>query len=499
VPGAFEGPRRIGGGAVSRELATWIERHALFFAALLMIASVILTTSPSHLNQDAWLALADGRYVAEHGIPHHDTLAVLTRGARWIDQQWLGQLTIYGVYRLGGLALYSVLYVSVTVGALGAAIWASRRLGGSEAHVMWALPLAAFLYFAGSGNIRAQGFAYPLFVATLLILAREARGRGGRGLYLLFPLLIVWANLHGSAILGCGLALLCGVSVLVSGPRRAECPRMRRRALALIVGAPVCLLVTPYGLSTVGYYRATLANPAFKALVTEWQPITSVMILAVPFFIVAFASVWVLARVRFSARLFDALALLVLIAAAISAERNVTWFALAVVVLLPPLLGEVAKPRPQAARRPRMNIALVGICAAWLGVSVTLVALKPAAWFQRDYSERALSTVGSLAREHPDVKIYADARFADWLLWRDPALTGRIAFDSRLELLTEAQMRRVATIAEIRAPGEPALLDPYRLLVMDTADPTSLRILSQPGTHVLVRGERIAVASRSRG
>ena len=62
--------------------------------------------SPScllHLTQDSWLALIGGRDVAAHGIPHQDTLFVITHGARWIDQQWLAQLVIYDLYKAGGL------------------------------------------------------------------------------------------------------------------------------------------------------------------------------------------------------------------------------------------------------------------------------------------------------------------------------------------------------------------------------------------------------------
>jgi hypothetical protein len=42
-----------------------------------------------------------GREVAQHGLPHHDSLTLWTLGARWIDQQWLGQLFYYGLARRG--------------------------------------------------------------------------------------------------------------------------------------------------------------------------------------------------------------------------------------------------------------------------------------------------------------------------------------------------------------------------------------------------------------
>jgi hypothetical protein len=481
----------------ARGAIAWIERQALFVAGLAAVAGVSLGTAPLHMNQDGWLALVDGRYVAQHGIPHSDTLAVLTHGARWIDQQWLAQLAIYGLHQLGGLALYSIVYAALTVGALAMAIVAARRLSGSETHVVWVLPVAAFLYFAASFQIRTQGFAYPLFVAVLWLLAAEIRAPSRRRVYLVFPLLVLWGNLHGSASLGAGLVALYGVTLLVEDLRAGPPWRVRGRGVALMIGAPLCLLATPYGISGLTYYRETLMNPEFKALVTEWRPITSIYLLAVPFFVAAFATVWALGFSRGRVRLFEALALLVLIAAAISAVRNVTWFALAAIMLLPSMLSTIAPPRTPAPRRRRLNLTLVGASAAFLLLSLITVATKPSSWFESGYNARALSQVTAVVHRQPGVHIYADGHFADWLLWHDPSLAGHIAYDSRLELLTSTQLREVANLTEIRAPGAHDPLAGYDLLVLETTDAASRLLLDQPGTHAILRGHGVTVATRS--
>jgi hypothetical protein len=482
----------------ARGALSWLERQALFVAGLATAASVILAEVPSHINQDGWLALLDGRYIAQQGIPHTDTLAVLTHGARWIDQQWLAQVAIYGLNQLGGLPLYSIVYVALTVGSCGIAIVAAHRLGGSEAHVTWVLPVA-LLYFAGAVEIRTQGFAYPLFVGTLWLLASETRAPSRRRVYLVFPLLIVWGNLHGSASLGAGLAALFGASQLVEGLRRARPWRASRRGLAFMIGAPLCLLVTPYGISVLTYYRETLLNPAFKTLVVEWQPVTAFAVLAIPFFIAAFATAWVLWRGRGRANLFEALTLLVLIAAAILAVRNITWFALAAIMLLPSTLATIAARRPAAPRRRRLNLTLVGASAICLFAAMTTVATKPSSWFESGYDARALGQVAAAVRRQPGVRIYADGHFADWLLWHDPSLTGQIAYDSRFELLTSTQLRELTSVTAVRTPGARSILAGYGLLVLETPGRASRMLLDQPGTHVIVRGHGVTVATRSAG
>ena len=476
----------------------WLERHALFIAGLAAVTAAILGTLRLHVNQDAWLALVDGRYLADYGIPHHDTLTVITHGAAWIDQQWLAQLAIYGVYRVGGLALYGIVYVGLTVAAMGLALAAARRLGGRDVHVLWVLPLAAFLFFAGSFEVRTQGFAYPLFVGVLWLLAADARAPSRRRVYLVLPLLILWSNLHGSAIIGAGLAVLYGLSLIVEELRTQRRLRVPRRAIAMVVGAPLCLLVTPYGIQGVTYYRQTLMNPVFKALVTEWRPITSAAVLAIPFFVAAFATVWILGQSRSRARLFEALTLLMLIAAGISAIRNVTWFALAALVLLPSTLSAIVPARPAAPRRRRLNLTLVGATLVVLLGSVISVAAKPQSWFEHGYDTRALGAVAAQVHKHPGARIFADIHFGDWLLWHEPDLAGRVAYDARLELLTTTQLRKLTTLTEIQPPNTPDLLAGYGLFVLDRTDASNVKLmLVRTGAHIVWQGRGIAVAARS--
>ncbi len=71
-------------------------------------------------------------------------------------------------------------------------------------------------------SIRTQGFAYPLFVATLWLLASEVRSPvRRRRVYWVFPMLVLWGNLHGSVTLGAGLAVLYGLVLLIGNLRRS--------------------------------------------------------------------------------------------------------------------------------------------------------------------------------------------------------------------------------------------------------------------------------------
>jgi hypothetical protein len=77
--------------------------------------------------------------------------------------------------------------------------------------------------------------------------------------------LVLWANLHGSVVLGAFLTALYG-TVLLIGDRHANA----LKGTALLALAPFAVLCSPYGLSLVGYYRHLLINPPFGRLVSEW-------------------------------------------------------------------------------------------------------------------------------------------------------------------------------------------------------------------------------------
>ncbi len=487
--------------SVAARMCGWLEARALFIAAVAAVTVISFASIPAHLSQDGWLALVAGRIIAHHGIPYHDYLTVMAYGVRWHDQQWLAQLLMYGLYSLGGLALLTVLYVLITGAAFAMAIAAARRLGADDRHIVAMLPLGAFFYLATAVSIRTQGFAYPLFVGVLWLLASELR-RPTRRAYLAFPMLIVWGNLHGSATLGAGIACLYGACVLGAGVAVRPAKRWRglldARGLAFLICSPLCLLVTPYGLSIIDYYRATLFNPEFGKLISEWQPVTAYMVLAVPLLLVIVGIVWALGRSGRRTPVWHQLALIVLALGAIDAVRNITWFGLAMVVLMPATLTHVFPPKPAAPRRYRLNLTLAG---ASIGLTVIVAAAtlaRPASWFESTYPTRAVSVVRSIVARQPHAKIFADVRFADWLVWHDPALAGHIAYDTSFENLSLQQLEMLNRLGEPLAPGQRDPLAPYSVLVLYPQNrATNHELVSRTRARVILRSKRVLIATKT--
>jgi hypothetical protein len=359
-------------------------------------------------------------------------------------------------------------------------------------------------------SIRTQGLAYPLFVTTLWLLASDLRSPVRlRRTYWVLPMLALWGNLHGSVTLGAGLAVLYGLVLLGGGVRRDGLRGLiDARALTFIVVSPLALLATPYGTAMFHYYSVTLLNPQFSRMVTEWKPIMSVPVLAAPLFAVIALTVVAVARTVARARagrgdrpaLFDVLALLALAIGAVMAVRNVTWFGLALVVLLPRVITQMKGGAAAPLRRARSN-RLVAIASLLLAALMTFAILgRPTTWFTSTYPAKSITTLRVLIQRHPQTRILADVRYADWLIWEDPKLfSGRVAYDTSFELLTPTELSAIADLAA-KTRSARRLVDRFGVWMLYPENHSVNRILlHRPGVHVVARSHSVIIATNRAG
>jgi hypothetical protein len=466
-------------------------RDTLLGVVLGFVACALLFGARSIFHQDSWLALLAGREIWNSGIPHHDTLTALTLGRQWVDQQWLSQLTVYALYRLGGLALVSVVHITLVVGSMAAAVAIGRRRGTSTSTMLLILVVGTILVLLPSLAVRTQPYAYPLFIAVVYLLSSDSRAPS-RAVFWTLPLLILWANVHGSAALGAGLVSLRGLTILFGRQERER----RAEGALLTVLAPLCLLVTPYGLDAVSYYKDTLFNPQFNSLVAEWRPVTDVKPAAVAYFALTGLAVWSMGRNPGRMTLWERLALLVLFAGGILALRNVVWVELSLLMLPAIVLGSRSDEGPV---RPRVNQLLaVGMAAAVLAALVIDVA-RSNHEFEKGYPQGVLRAVSSANDATPDLKVFADVAYADWLLWRLPELKGRVAFDARLELLHAEELKRLARALTATGIDWKVPVRGYRLVVLtpDQVKYAARGFKAEPGRRILFEDDDGLVILRS--
>jgi hypothetical protein len=418
-----------------------LERDALSIAVVAAWTSLLALSMPKLIVQDTWLAFVDGRLIAHHGLPHVDTLTFWSLGNRWTDQQWGAHLALYELAQHGGVRVAVLVGMLCVVTALAIAAVATRKLGASprSAAIGLLLPLVGAPWLT---QVRTQSLALVPFVFMYALLALDARNPGRRVL-LVLPLLVVWANLHGSVALAAGLVALYGITLL----RHAHA---RRRALLLVVGAPLCLLASPYGLDLVAYYRLMLLHPPLADFVQEWRPPTVGAITAL-FFLSAFAMTALWSRHQRVLTSFERWALALLLVGALTVVRNAVWFELAAAVSFPRLLDAAwpSSVAPLAVRRINLVVGSVATIAAVVVVATHFA--RPSAWFERDRTPAAAAAVAAAAG--PRGVVLADDEHADWLLWQQPSLEGRVAYDVRFELFARRELVQISRLQQGAPPA----------------------------------------------
>ena len=432
-----------------------LEREGLLVVVCGALTAFWAFSAPYWLEADSWLTLLGGREIHARGIPRTDELAVLTHGQQWVDQQWLAQLFFWNLTRLGGIRLDLLVTVALLVAPLVLAVRFARRRGASPISIvpfvaLSALPLTSFLH--------AQLFSQLLFVVLLALLARESR-EPSRRVFLAFPLLVLWANLHGAVVVGAALVALLGACELAA---RRRSPR----AAALLVAPWLCLVATPYGLDTLGYYKATIANPVLRQTVTEWMSPTFTGRHGILLFLLACAGVALVVKRPRDLTRFELAALLLTLAGAMLAVRSIAWFAYACLMLLPPLREATRKPAATGHEPNRLHALPAFVMAAVAVGAIAAIALAPTSKLTRHWPPEAAAAVRQVTSEDPNARVLAANRYGDWLLYELPELRGRIAFDGRWELLKTEQARQVFDYFWQVGDWE-SLSDGYRVIVLD--------------------------------
>jgi hypothetical protein len=455
---------RVGGRR--GRLPHFLDENGLIVVVLGIFAVVMLATLRRGLAPDGWMALVSGREIVRHGLPSHDSLTIWANGRRWVDQQWLAQLVLYGIWRIGGLKLALFVHAALAIGALTGAAALARHLGASARSTTWICVPVLIAYYPGAAVLRPQSFAYPLFVAVFWLLVSDQL-KPTRRVFVTLPLLVLWANLHGSVLLGAGLVSLAGIAGLARNARDGR-RRLSWRDLALSLAPWLCVFDSPYALHLPSYYESVLGGRDFGQFVTEWAP-TTLSVVTIPFYLLVLGGVWLFGRVGGRVTAFEKLAFVVLAVGGLESVRNIVWFGLCALIVLPRLVDGIRSGAPELGRLNRL--LAVAVIVAVVGATA-VVAGKGRSWLLADYPTAAAGAVAGSAGQTGTVLSTTD--FADWLLWRQPGLSGRIAYDTRFELLTSNELARAARYL-VQAGAWRATARPYRVFVLDRIDDRDLR------------------------
>jgi hypothetical protein len=446
-----------------------------FVAAALLVLPLCLDATS---DPDLWWHLRLGQWIADnHTIPHTEFFSYTAAGAPLIAHEWLSELLFWGVNSLVGLAGLAVLVGLVTWSGLLALAAIARQRGASGFNVGVVLLLGAKAMQPVTGT-RPQMLTFALLCWSLFLLDRHLR-RGGRGIWLLVPLVLLWANLHAGFAVGLGILAAALVAGLLDTLWRHQLDAVHRRrliaaAIALLVCA-VAALINPNGLDLYRY--AVLGStPAAHQLIQEWQrpDFTTAGMLPLALLIVATAASMVLNRGRL--RPSQVILAVIGVAAALLAVRNIAI----AVALLSPTLAELLPIRYRLPTRQ-----LLPAIALATAVVILVVAVVRLITDTQD---------AGLAKTLPAC-LLADvqARHDPMRLWLPYAQSG-YAIDRAWPQV------RVYAYGNDAALGAGVVVDYVRIAAGVVDNPSALQLLYDSGTDaVITSGGQLATELHAAG
>ena len=399
--------------------------------ALSLGASIFVFDSGSIADPDIWWHLRNAEvFVQTHSVVRHDVYSFTAAGSRWINEAWLSELPYYFAWQwLGIRGIYLVMLVEVELillGVFGLACLESRNVKAAFCASWLAVWLATVSF--GPRTLLA---GWMCLVAELFLLAQFKRGKDR--LWLLPPLFALWANLHGSWLIGMVLFGIFCASGLAQGTwGRLQATRWTRaqfRKLALVGRLSVAgLFLNPYTYHLVFYPF----NFAFKQRlnanhVDEWMSLDFHGVRGKILFAILAATI-VLALVRQQRWQLHELAFTILgFYAAVTYSR---FLFLAAIVVTPMLARELDffTTYRREIDKPALNAALM------LAIILGCILRFPGRTYLmrdtvRNYPVQALS---HLQRFHPEGRVFNDCLWGGYLIWNARHIP--VFIDSRIDI-----------------------------------------------------------------
>lgn len=218
---------------------------------------------------DPFWHLASGRWMIENQQPILvDLFSHSMRGASWVSHEWLSSIVMQIAYLLGGWTGLVILFSAVL--ALTAAQIAKFLF--DELEPAYALLLTLFALGSISAHLMARphSLVMPIMVFCVIDLVQSMR-MSRTPHWIFFILLCLWANLHGSFVLGLGLIVFfMAETVWLAGSAGDRIKQLKKWGICLLLGLVACT-ATPHGFAGLLFPFQLTQMEGLLSYIGEWQ------------------------------------------------------------------------------------------------------------------------------------------------------------------------------------------------------------------------------------
>lgn len=461
-----------GRGRHARVLALWAPDISLVLAIVTLVYCLFFFDGWQKLFRDSdtgWHIRTGESILTMRALPATDPYSFTRAGEPWLDWEWGADVASALAYRISGLAGVAALFAL----AISMCTWLWFKLhftaGGD---LLLACAMAAPMLSTMSLHWLARPHVFGWVLLLVFVLALEkVKGLSWQGAAGFALLGMVWANLHGSFVLGIAIGLLYALGAFIEPALWADARDQRRfrSYLAAVAGFAAGTFVNPYGASLHLHVARYLTDWELLSRVGEFQSFNfhvpgsgQILLMLGIASLGAAASLGARRPEHFLVTMF-------LLAAAIRSARALP---IAALIALPYAGGAIRtvllKARglaPNAGRalqsffdysarlrsldRGLSGVALVPILLILLFAMTLSPAIAARAGFPAD--EFPVAASAAVAGLPAKARILAPDKFGGYLIYRFNG-SRKVYFDGRSDFYGAAFMKRYISLIEVR-PG----------------------------------------------
>ena len=231
-----------------------------------------------------WHLKVGEQIIEEKSVPNFDYYNYPLSGKKWVDHEWLLNATIYWLYQNFGYLFLNLFFASlivITLIILNIFTQKSPFLNQPPTFFIMFFQFFGVLAMAPHLGIRMQEFTLINLLLLLIIVYQYNKTKNYKTLIWLLPLFYIWANTHGSFIIG--IFIMClwvGVKIgeiiikkyhffkFINQQNNLALKKIALFFFFLCLSVLVTFL-TPYGLKLYSFL-GDYANTFYMKHIAEW-------------------------------------------------------------------------------------------------------------------------------------------------------------------------------------------------------------------------------------
>jgi hypothetical protein len=243
------------------------------FCLFLLSYSLLLVRGPALLRDpDTIWHIRDGQWILSHArVPTVDFYSYTAAGKPWISTEWLAEVFYAVAFNIGGWRAVAIVGVTACAAIVGIVCFYLLQYLRFTIAIGWAAAAGAATspHFLSRPHLLSY-VILAIWIVNLLDAYDDERPDLPR-LVILAPLMILWANIHGSFTLG--LTLLYIFTAFCAYRYFIQLDYSKCRRLLIVASAvTVCAFMTPYGMLPALMTTKLIGMKFALRYISEWQP-----------------------------------------------------------------------------------------------------------------------------------------------------------------------------------------------------------------------------------